>query len=92
MIEVKDFDKKAFVQSGSPTALKKMAVGEPDRVVWSFGNHVTAFVSAIGHLSCKESFFSTSFIFQVVKNGVAQAQEELRKEADNQIWQEGILR
>ena len=29
---------------------------------------------------------------QVVKNGVAQAQEELRKEADNQIWQEGILR
>ena len=29
---------------------------------------------------------------EVVKNGVAQAQEELRKEADNQIWQEGILR
>ena len=28
----------------------------------------------------------------MVKNGVAQAQEELRKEADNQIWQEGILR
>ena len=80
------------MQSGSPTALKKMAVGEPDRVVWSFGNHVTAFVSAIGHLSCKESFLSSSFVFQVVKNGVAQAQEELRKEADNQIWQEGILR
>ena len=49
------------MQSGSPTALKKMAVGEPDRVVWSFGNHVTAFVSAIGHLSCKESFLSNSF-------------------------------
>ena len=29
---------------------------------------------------------------EVVKNGVAQAQEELKKEADNQIWQEGILR
>ena len=29
---------------------------------------------------------------EVVKSGVAQAQEELRKEADNQIWQEGILR
>ena len=29
---------------------------------------------------------------EVVKNGVKQAQEELRKEADNQIWQEGILR
>merc|ERR1719270_1233850 len=29
---------------------------------------------------------------EVVKNGVAQAQEELRKEADNQIWQKGILR
>jgi hypothetical protein len=29
---------------------------------------------------------------EVVKSGVAQAQEELRREADNQIWQEGILR
>jgi len=29
---------------------------------------------------------------EVVKKGVEQAQEELRKEADNQIWQEGILR
>lgn len=29
---------------------------------------------------------------EVVKSGVAQAQEELQKEADNQIWQEGILR
>ena len=29
---------------------------------------------------------------EVVKNGVKQAQDELRKEADNQIWQEGILR
>ena len=29
---------------------------------------------------------------EVIKNGVKQAQDELRKEADNQIWQEGILR
>ena len=29
---------------------------------------------------------------EVVKSGVAQAQEELRKEADNAVWQEGILR
>ena len=29
---------------------------------------------------------------EVVKKGMEQAQEELRKEADNQIWQEGILR
>ena len=29
---------------------------------------------------------------EVVKKGVQQAQEELKKEADNQIWQEGILR
>ena len=41
---------------------------------------------------CEESFISDPSTFQVVKNGVAQAQEELRKEADNQIWQEGILR
>ena len=89
MIEVKDFDKRLLC---SQVPQLPTAGGEPDRGVWSFGNHVTAFVSAIGHLSCKESFLSTSFIFQVVKNGVAQAQEELRKEADNQIWQEGILR
>ena len=29
---------------------------------------------------------------EVVKKGMQQAQDELRKEADNQIWQEGILR
>jgi len=29
---------------------------------------------------------------EVVKKGVIQAQDELRLEADNQIWQEGILR
>lgn len=29
---------------------------------------------------------------EVVKKGVQQAQDELRKEAENQLWQEGILR
>ena len=29
---------------------------------------------------------------EVVKKGMEQAQDELRKEADNQLWQEGILR
>ncbi len=29
---------------------------------------------------------------QVVVRGVQQAQEELKKEAENQLWQEGILR
>jgi len=29
---------------------------------------------------------------EVVRKGVVQAQEELRREADNKIWQEGILR
>jgi len=29
---------------------------------------------------------------EVVKKGMQQAQDELRKEADNQLWQEGILR
>jgi hypothetical protein len=29
---------------------------------------------------------------EVVKKGVQQAQDELKKEAENQLWQEGILR
>ena len=29
---------------------------------------------------------------EVVKKGMEQAQEELKKEADNQLWQEGLLR
>ena len=29
---------------------------------------------------------------EVVKKGMEQAQEELRKEVDNQLWQEGLLR
>ena len=29
---------------------------------------------------------------EVVKRGVLQAQDELKRESDNQIWQEGILR
>lgn len=29
---------------------------------------------------------------EVVKKGMVQAQDELRKEADNQLWQEGLLR
>jgi len=29
---------------------------------------------------------------EVVKRGVQQAQDELKRESDNQIWQEGILR
>lgn len=29
---------------------------------------------------------------EVVKRGVLQAQDELQRESDNQIWQEGLLR
>ena len=29
---------------------------------------------------------------EVVKKGMEQAQEELKKEVDNQLWQEGLLR
>ena len=29
---------------------------------------------------------------EVVRKGVQQAQDELKKEAENQLWQEGILR
>jgi hypothetical protein len=29
---------------------------------------------------------------KVVVRGVQQAQDELKKEAENQLWQEGILR
>ena len=29
---------------------------------------------------------------EVVKKGMIQAQDELQKEADNQLWQEGLLR
>ena len=39
-----------------------------------------------------ESVAQLQTMSEVVKRGVLQAQDELRKETENQIWQEGILR
>ena len=49
--------------------------------------------SLVSYLVLLDKFHNSNAVYvQVVKRGVLQAQDELRRESDNQIWQEGILR
>ena len=87
----KDIDEAVWLPSSLPELLTSWL---PDFMTSWLPNLLTPWLhyNSAKCESCLVQVTQLHTMSEVVKSGVAQAQEELRKEADNQIWQEGILR